>query len=147
MPGLDTIVYKFGGFIEYNAQPGEVLHVEGINFKGDEGYGAIAFELNIDSARRATYTRNPYAPRKYAGEVDSAAFGRLVQLMSYIQLPLLQDGYADTNIVDVQTYTLEVRYNGGKTKRIRDYGGYGTDGLYSVYNQLFRMAAKLPEQH
>jgi hypothetical protein len=137
----DTLIFKYGTFVEYNSAPSN-LEVEEINFMTLGCYGLCpAFELTILSNRQATFKAIKYndgKKGKYKTNIDTAAFNNLLQIINYINLPALESYYT-INASDNQTVTLEIKYNNGQTKTISDYGVTGTFGLRNLYKQLFAL--------
>jgi hypothetical protein len=136
-PRTDTMVFKFDALIKYNAWP-DTIKIEEINFSSDGGYGGPIFEMKIDSNRRLTYKRHDYEVgwTDFYTTVDKALFDKLIGTINYLKITSLKDSYAIENAVDFAAYTLEIKFNNGKIKKIYDYGIVGTSGLICLYNQL-----------
>jgi hypothetical protein len=136
----DTLIYKFGDFIDYNPRP-DKLSIEEIKFSTTYCYGTCpVFELTIRSDRSATFNAIEYNDRKgkFKATIDTASYNRLIQTINYIKLTSLNKNY-NVNWTDDQTCTLKVKFNSGQTKEISDYGLIGTYGLQNLYNQLFAL--------
>jgi hypothetical protein len=133
-----TLVYKFGGFLEYNAKPDD-LKVEKILFSTSGCYGTCpVFDMEIDKDGKAAYNAKHYndlQDGKFSGTIGSPVYAKIVQNINYIGLQDLKPEYS-VPWTDDQTATLTITYNGGKKKTISDYGMIGTFGLKLLYGQL-----------
>lgn len=145
----DTLIYKFGDFIEYNAHPPSA-DVEEIVFKLGGGYPGRVWDLKIDASGWATFEMER-GERIFAGEVDSITYNCLIQTINYIDFPALLERESkkksgpSTLSTSEETYTLEITFKNGETTRTYDYGGIGTYGLKNLYRQLFIVAKSLDE--
>jgi hypothetical protein len=136
----DTLIYKFGDFIEYNPRP-DKLSIEEIKFSTTYCYGTCpVFELTIKADRSATFNAIEYNDKKgkFKATIDTASYNRLIQTINYIRLTSLNKNYS-VGWTDDQTCTLKIKFNSGQTKEISDYGLIGTYGLQNLYNQLFAL--------
>lgn len=135
---MDTLVFKFNDFYEYNPTS-DNLKVEEINFSTSGCFGTCPiFQLNIKADRTAKYDAQRFNSDtgKFKTIIDTASYSNLLQAINYIELTSLKDNY-EVNWTDDQTATLEIKFNNGQTKKISDYGMIGTFGLEGLYNQLF----------
>ena len=140
-PKLDTLIFKYGTFIEYNSAPSN-LEVEEISLTTLGCYGSCpVFELTILSNRQASYNAIKYndgKKGKYKANIDTTAFNNLLQIINYINLPALESYY--TIIAsDGESFTLEIKYNNGQTKRISEDDARGIFGLRNLYKQLYAL--------
>lgn len=136
----DTLIFKFGGFYEYNPTP-DNFDIQEIGFSTSPCFGTCpVFELLIKGDRTAKFNAKYYNDKKgmFKATVDSASFTNLVTTINYIKLTSLKDDYS-VNWTDDQTITLEIKFNNGQVKNISDYGGIGTFGLEHLYDQLFAL--------
>ncbi|MGI4871264.1 MAG: DUF6438 domain-containing protein [Janthinobacterium lividum] len=136
----DNLIFKYGGFIEYQAVPAN-LKIARISFSASTCYGSCpVFKLTIGPDRTATYQAIRYNNKQgqFRGVIDLNAYDQLLATLAYLHLTSLQDAYAVT-WTDDQTMQLEVTFTNGQVKRIKDYGGVGTQGLANLYNQLFAL--------
>lgn len=134
----DTLVYKSGGFIEYNPDPLSDFHFEKLHITTNACFGTCPiFELTINKDRTATYHAIQYNDEtgEFKGMIPENDFTELVALLKYINPDKLNTDYA-VNWTDDQTAVTEISYN-GKTKSIVDYGEIGTFGLSRLYAKLF----------
>ncbi len=134
----DTLIYKFGNFIE-PPNSSASHHIEKIEYSTSRCYGTCpVFSLSIDNTRKASYNAEMYndTTGKFSGTIDTMHYNKIVTLLNYINFTRLRDDY-QVNWTDDQTCTLTVTYDGGKTKKISDYGEIGTHGLSMLYGLLF----------
>jgi hypothetical protein len=137
---LDTIVFKFDGFIEYSPLP-DSLKIKEIKFSTSPCFGRChVFSLSIKKNRKAIYNAIKYNDKKgkFRSTVDEATYNTLVATINYMHLLLLKDDYR-VNWTDDRTITLRIKYNNGHVKEISDYGGIGTFGLKNLYDQLYTL--------
>ena len=135
----DTLVYLYGGFIEYNPFPVQ-LDVSEIKISTSLCFGTCpVFELTINKKRQAVYNAKKFNGLAgiYETSLSQTTFTGLVGLLSYINPGSLKTSY-QVGSTDHQTIELELHYN-GLTRKIRDYGLEGTFGLQQLYRLLFRL--------
>ena len=135
-PQIDTLIFKFGNFIEYKAKP-RSDGIKSIKIEFSANDMCDYFTLEILANGQATYTTNCYNPKpgKFSGVISAAKMQRIKSLISYIDLKKLQDDYL-VYWFDSGTVKLDVVFSDGIIKSINDYGGIGTYGLSHLYNLL-----------
>lgn len=136
----DTLIYKFGNFIENNFNPLS-YKIEKIEYSTTMCFGTCpVFELEINSDRTAKYNAIQYNDKtgKFKTRIDTANFNSIFSLLNYIDFPNLKDKYS-VNWTDDQSCTLTITYDNGKRKKITDYGLIGSYGLGIIYNKLFAL--------
>jgi len=136
----DTLVFRFGDFVEFNSKPAQ-HKIEKIEYKTGGCYGTCPiFSLTIDPNRKAIFTATKYNKRKgkYFATIDTSSFNQLIGIINYIDFETLRSNYK-VNWTDDQDCSLKITYDGGKTKVIDDYGLIGTFGLNRTYRILFRL--------
>jgi len=133
----DTLVIKFGGFIEFNSLPKQIDFKE-IKITTTACFGTCpVFELTISKNRQAILTAKKYNRLNgiYKAVIDSKTFEDLTDILSYVNIDSLKNSYAigwtDNPAIDIQ-----IQYN-GLTKNIHDYGLKGTFGLKRLYEVLY----------
>jgi len=134
---LDTLVYKFGSFMEYNSAPKKVK-MDDLKFSTSKCFGACpVFSLSINAAGDAEYSADEYnkVKGKFKGKIDKARLDTLTEILSYIRIEKLSAKYS-VGWTDDQSVTLKVNAN-GQAKQIEDYGMMGTYGLNRLYKFLF----------
>jgi Domain of unknown function (DUF6438) len=135
---IDTLVYSFNGFIEYNDKPISEFTFEKITFKTTRCFGTCPiFEMTINEDKSATYNAIEYNEETgdFKAILPAKEFDELISLLKYLNIDRMQDEYS-VNWTDDQTVKTEISYN-GKSKIISDYGKIGTFGLRILYSKLF----------
>jgi hypothetical protein len=138
--GTDTLVYRFGNFIEINRDE-HIYSIEKIQFSTKKCFeDCPIFELEIKADKGIAYSARENNPQNgnFTTVMDTISYISLVGLLNYIDFPSLQNSYwADWT--DDQTGDLIITYDHGKTKSIHDRGLAGSYGLFELYNQLFEL--------
>lgn len=137
---LDTLIVKFGGFIEYNRNI-DSSKVAKISFSTTPCFGECPiFDLFMQSDGTAEYIAHEYNTEKgrFNGIVEAEKRNEILSLVVYINLRNLNNNYK-VNWTDDQACTLTVKYKGGAIKTIYDYGKQGTFGLRQLYHLLFSL--------
>ena len=145
---IDSLVYRNGDFIEYNAKV--VKHrIERIEFSTGPCYGSCPiFSLSLTKNGKSEFIPEAFnfsddsydekGEGKYVCNLDGKKWNGLIELINYIDFTnLKQDYYVDWT--DDQDCTLKVVYDNNKVKEVRDYGLIGTFGLKKLYQQLFEL--------
>jgi hypothetical protein len=134
---IDTLIYKFGGFIEYNHAPAkhQIQKIEYLT-DGCEGRCPI-FYLEIDKNGEAIYNAIKFndLEGEYVAKIDSIRFKELIDILNYIDFPKLDTSYSVSWTCDA-SIDLEITYNNGLKKTIHDYALVGTYGLSQTYRIL-----------
>jgi len=139
----DTLIFKFGGFVEYNSNQ-IMADVDEIHFESLGCWGGCpVFRLNIKSDKQAYYRTaisddGDYRIDSFVTSIDAHSFNELMQIASYLRLMSLKDKYS-VPWTDAATVTLEVSFVSGSNKTITDYGVAGTFGLQLLYKKLFAL--------
>jgi len=141
---FSDLIFKCGGFIEYNAQPKNYA-IEKIEYQTSSHRTDPQFSISIDKDKKAkfiaeAYNRNKSNSKKIKGRfktiLKEVQFTELVSLLNYIDFPSLKDNYA-VYWTDDHACTLKVTYNNGQVKKIQDFGLSGTHGLFRLYQMFF----------
>jgi hypothetical protein len=149
-PRIDTLIFKFNDFIEFNKSP-DNLKIEEIRFSATACFGPCpVFDLTIKADRSVIYEakQNNYIFKakkvaretkgRYNAIIDTATFNNLIQTINYINLSSLKNDY-HVLWSDAESVEIEIKFNDGNIKKIKDYGKRGTFGLVNLYNQLFAL--------
>ena len=91
-----TLVFKFGGFIEFNPKP-DHMTIKSIAFSTSGCFGSCPiFGINILADRRATYRADKYNPEEgeFSGIIDTVGFDRLTDIINYMSIASLKTEYA-----------------------------------------------------
>jgi hypothetical protein len=141
LSGADTLVYKFGNFIE-NVKPAFQYgphKIERIELSTTPCYGTCpVFEMDINDTRKAQYHAISYNDTSgiFSSTIDTLHYNKILALLNYLDFPNLNDDYRVT-WTDDQACTLTITYDGDKTKKIYDYGEVGTHGLNLLYSMIY----------
>ena len=140
---LDSIIYKFNGFIEYNSKPQEI-RLQSIKIGMEPCFGSCPiYDLTIDSNRQAAL--NAKANMKHQGllktKIDKRSFDEIISLLSYLNPDSLKGDYT-IDATDNPAINIEIKYN-RTLKEIHDYGLEGSLGL----RQFYSLIEKLIENH
>ncbi len=147
---VDTLVYKFGDFIEYhnirheyNIQKLEFTTTKcfglcpefemSLNKNTDALFNAISYNYN---RRRKTTDKSKEFSGKYHCNITQDKFDQIINLLNYIDFPRIKDEYHLLSTCH-QTATLKITYNNDRIKSVKDYGLVGTLGLVKLYRLLF----------
>ncbi len=136
---IDTLVFKFNNFIEYNSKPPVGFSFEKLTITTSQCFGTCPiFNMTINENRTATFTAIKYNDEsgEFKSIIPEKEFNELVSLLNYLPLENVKNDYA-VNWTDDQTVTTESKYN-NKSKVISDYGRIGTFGLSALYSMLFK---------
>ena len=141
--GADTLIYKFGDFIEYVHRifPYGLHQIESIQFSTTPCYGTCpVFEIDIKGNRKAQYHAISYNDTTgvFTSTIDTLHYNEIIRLLNYIDFPNLFDNYS-VIWTDDQACRLTITYDNGKTKSIYDYGEVGTYGLSLAYKLLYNL--------
>jgi hypothetical protein len=137
----DTLIYKFGGFIEKNeniasykiseiefhtSNPWEFA--DGINKLKISSDKSSTFETNSNMAKFIIEKRVP------KNELTS----EIIELIQYINLDKIKDNYFVSGS-DNSTIFIKIIFKDGTVKKITDYGMIGTFGLSQLYKLLYQL--------
>lgn len=134
----DTLIYKYGGFIEYKNHSPEVV-IDSILFRAGHCQGSCpVFSIRLDKNGKGYLDAGPYNPKQgnFTATIKKEDVDNLTGLVRYLSLKDLKDHY-NVHWANDQTVWLQVWYSDGTMKEIEDYGMHGTYGLRRLYNMLF----------
>ena len=134
---VDTLIYEFEIFVEYNSNPKPKLISE-IYFENSCGMLACyIMKLTIDGEGNSTMIGGEYYEDKikFFCKIKNEQFKEIVELITYLNFNKLADGYSSL-MSDAASVELNIKYD-DKLKEIYDYGFYGTLGLRRLYKMLF----------
>ncbi|HWZ36554.1 MAG TPA: hypothetical protein VNW51_10360 [Mucilaginibacter sp.] len=158
-PRTDTLIYKYDNFIELNEHPAKykidsLILTDGY-VRDNRCGGCPSFNMNItnnDSIGFDRYlyggstvkTSGGYTVMNHSIKTEPSSKYKLLtkqrkeifDLLSYIDVKKLKDHYA-VPWTDDHTSTISVKFKGGTSKTIVDYGGYGTFGLHALFKKLY----------
>lgn len=137
---IDTLVYRYGGFIESNRTPAAYA-IDSIQFRTDYCLGSCpVFTISFDKSGNALYNAGSYNPKNgnFSGVIRAAELEQLLSLVNYIDVTKLQSDYKVPWKED-QAVWLRVRFADGTVREIHDYGQRGTFGLRLLYDKFFAL--------
>ena len=123
--------------------------IESISFRSNTGYQKreeYRISITGDSALleiEQTFTDTLHPGHDWVAPIDKATSGRIKAILQYIDCSKLKENYTAPWTCDI-TACLKIKYNGGRTKKIYDYGLKGTHGLTLLYSILDDLKATLP---
>ena len=134
----DTLVYKYGGFVEYNGSPGN-YQIDSIEFRTGFCFGSCpVFSIRFDKDGSAVYDAGSYNPKqgKFTTTLKKETTEKIIGLINYLNVKSLLDNYR-VPWTDDQTSWLKIKFTDGSVKEIQDYGLRGSFGLRLLYNIFF----------
>jgi len=138
----DTLIYKFGGFIELNKNNKSIPTIKSIYYETTPCFGTCPFfTLNIFNDGSAYYIRHENLEEtsgNFRGKINSIQLNEIIALLNYISVCNLENEYS-VNATDMQSCKLKVYFSDGYVKEINDYGLQGTLGLVRLYDLLFAL--------
>jgi len=135
---VDTLVYKYIGFVELNRNPSN-YNIDSVEFRTDYCYGSCpVFDIKFDKSGRAEYTAGTYNPKqgKFVATLQKDKLETILGLINYLNVRKLNNNY-EVGWTDDQTGWLRIRFSDGTVKEIKDYGLKGTFGLRLIYSIFF----------
>lgn len=141
---LDTLTYKYDSFIELNEKVIIDNKIKSIAIERDYCFGTCpVFKLIINKNGLAEF--DGIAHTKFKGksvkQVDLKKINEMLELLNYIEIKKLEDYYS-VNYTDAPTAILEVFFEDGSVKKIKDYGLSGTYGLCTLYSKLTKIGTE-----
>ena len=138
----DTLIYKFGGFIELSAINKNIPAIKSVYYETTPCFGFCPiFSLNIFNDGTAYYIRNENLDEtsgNFRGKINPIQLNEIIDLLRYIPITNL-DNYYSVNATDMQSCKLKVYFVDGSVKEINDYGLQGTLGLVRLYDLFFAL--------
>lgn len=134
----DTLIYKYGGFIEMNTKPRSNKAIASIFYESEICYGNCpVFKMNIFSDGRASYMAEMFNDTVgiFAGKILPAQLNEIWGLMEYINIPSLKSHYEVTSL-HRSSCSISIFFTDGTFKQINDYGMQGTLGLARLYDLI-----------
>jgi Domain of unknown function (DUF6438) len=135
---VDTLVYKYMGFVELNRHPSN-YNIDSVEFRTGYCYGSCpVFSIKIGKDRNAVYEAGTYNPKqgKFSATLEYDKSQAILDLINYLSVKTLNDNY-NVSWTDDQTCWLRIRFADGTVKEIKDYGLKGTFGLRLIYSIFF----------
>lgn len=136
--GIDTLIYKYGGFVERNSHP-STYSIDSVEFRTSACFGSCpVFSIAMDKNGNAGLDATLYNPKqgKFTTALNKNILDTILGLINYLSVGELSNKYS-VSWKDDQTCWLRVRFSDGSVKEIRDYGLKGTFGLRLLYSIFF----------
>lgn len=139
----DTLIYKFGGFVEYNENKAGSPQVKSIYFETYPCDGSCpVIKLNIFAddgiAFYLAHQSLTDDGNNFIGKIKRENLDELLGLIGYINLQGLKNDFT-LHSYGIQSGKLIVYYADGTSKSISDYGLQGSMGLVRLYALLFAL--------
>ncbi len=135
-----ALCFQSGDLIEYNSSPAN-HSIEKIEFKtfGCRGRCPV-FTLVINADRTANLDAGKFTSQKgnFRSTLNDTSFNSLMALLRCIDFAKLDSAYR-VIYMDAASCQLTFTYDGGKIKRVSDYGMKGTFGLKKLYDVLNKL--------
>ena len=130
---IDTLLYKFGGFIEKMTGPA-LYQIQEIEYYTSDGWSGVSpvYSFKFQNDGDAYYQPNSTKQKKRISKDKSQQITGLIQ---YINIKQLRDRYLVARIDDTTIY-LKITFRDGSIKQIEDFGMEGTFGLGRLYELL-----------
>lgn len=138
VPEIDTLIYKYGGFVEWNPHPSSYA-IDSIEFRTSACFGSCpVFSIDMDKNGNAVYNAQVYNSKrgKFTATLKNENLNEIAGLINYISVKDLNNNYK-VSWTDDQTCWLRIRFSDGSVKEISDYGLKGTFGLRLLYSMFF----------
>jgi hypothetical protein len=139
----DTLVYKFGGFVEYNEKVQRSPAFDSIQFRPQSNWvGGNSWYITIFKNGSVTYVRERDTATKDGHEsyVEKCTANinphEWQDLLDYIGFARLKDSFELKNVSDQTVGLTTVYYSNGNKKTVWDYGMTGTYGLETLYARI-----------
>lgn len=141
---IDTLTYKYDFFVELNNKEIIDNKIKSIEIKTSFCLGSCpVFKLTIDKDGLAEFDGIEYT--KFKGkskkQLDKTSVDEIFDLINYIAIKKLND-YYEVNYTDAPTVTLDIFFEDGSIKKIKDYGLSGTYGLSALYSKLTKLGTE-----
>jgi hypothetical protein len=140
----DTLVYKFGGFAEYNDNVKRGPAFDSIHFVPLSNWvGNNNWNLRIYKNGSATYvrSRDTVGKDKSYETITEKMMANInphecQDLLDYIEFDQLKDSFELKNVSDQTVALTTVYFANGRKKTVHDYGMTGTYGLETLYARI-----------
>jgi hypothetical protein len=141
---IDTLTYKYDCFIELNDKVIIDNKIESIEIKTNFCFGDCpVFKLTINKNGVAQFDGIEFT--KFKGkstkQLNQKIVDEIFDLINYIEIKKLND-YYEVNYTDASTANLDIFFEDGSIKKIKDYGLSGTYGLSALYSKLTQLGTE-----
>lgn len=132
----DTLIYKFGQFVELNDAPAN-YDIDSVTiFTGLCALGLCpSYKLVATANGQGRYVAGTKIPNQgvFTGQLTPSKTKQLMGLINYIGVKDMQGRYQPGCILDGGGWQLIVTFKDGSQKKISDFNRGGTFGLEAVY--------------
>ena len=132
---IDTLVYKYNGFVEYR-EPPLGAGVEKMYYGDNDCLIEIKKSGQMIANIRTGFMDS--ATLRY-GVADSTEMYELWGLLNYIDWKSLNRHFHDFSVIEPETVSLHLYFEDGTDQEIKDHCYCGTFGLQSVYEKIFAL--------
>lgn len=134
---IDTLIYKYDNFINYNRNP-KKYKIEKIAFNGFDIRGE--YDIIIDKNRDTSFklSKGIYDTLYYYKadrKILPKEYNELIELLNYMDFPSLDKTYHERSSTHI-ICELTITYNNGKTKFILDFGMENNYSLKALYSKM-----------
>jgi len=132
----DTLIYKFGQFVEINNDPADYKIASVCIFTGLCALGPCkSYKLVVDVNGQARYIAGTEMPNQgvFTAQLTPVKTKQVIDLVNYIKVKNMNDRYQPGCILDGGGWQLVVTFKDGSEKKIFDFNSGGTFGLEAVY--------------
>lgn len=141
---IDTLTYKYDSFIELNDKVIIDNKIKSIEIKTNFCFGDCpVFKLTINKNGVAQFDGIEFT--KFKGkstkQLNQKIVDEIFDFINYIEIKKLND-YYEVNYTDASTANLEIFFEDGSIKKIKDYGLSGTYGLSALYSKLTQLGTE-----
>ncbi|MBW4362451.1 DUF6438 domain-containing protein [Flavobacterium taihuense] len=141
---IDTLTYKYDSFIELNDKVIIDNKIKSIEIKTNFCFGDCpVFKLTINKNGVAQFDGIEFT--KFKGkstkQLNQKIVDEIFDLINYIEIKKLND-YYEVNYTDASTANLDIFFEDGSIKKIKDYGLSGTYGLSALYSKLTQLGTE-----
>lgn len=142
----DTLVYKFGGFAEYNDNVKRGPAFDSVDFyiSPGMGWGEDSWYLRLYKDGSINYVRSFDSTGKTITshnivEKKTAAINaqEVKDILDYIRFDELPEDFYLHYVTDLASACIIVYYSNGQKKKIEDYGSIGSHGLQTLYAKMY----------
>jgi hypothetical protein len=138
---IDTLVYKYGGFIEKQKTPAS-YNISAIEYHTSGAWVNLSpnYQLKIALYGNEAYSAVSINQKKVIAltEANKNVVRSIVDLIQYINIKALRNEYRVTH-TDATTMYLKITFKDGTVKEIEDYGMNGSLGLKQLYQLLLML--------
>jgi len=132
----DTLIYKFGQFVELDHSPANDDIASVTIFTGLCALGPCqSYKLVVEANGQARYVAGTEIPKQgvFTGQLIPSKTNQIMGLVNYMKVKDMEDRYQPGCIMDGGGWQLVVTFKNGAEKQIVDFNGGGTFGLEALY--------------